>query len=121
MCPRRKYSEDANHNEVINKLYASIRQLQNENRQLKLALGAQKINCTWEQFISDIKRKNKAIAAILEQAHVRRFEQGRIWLAFRGLRADLNFIARYELKNFLSLWALGKFGCPFVIKIKFLD
>lgn len=118
---KRKYSDNPDHNEVINKLYESIRQLKNQNRQLHLALGAQKIDCTWEEFVKDIKRKNSTIAAILELAHLRRFENGRIWLAFRDLTSEQRAIIVFQLKDFLRLWSAGKFGQPFTIKIKIAE
>lgn len=115
---KKKYSETADHNEVINKLYESIRKLESANRQLSLALGAQKINCTWEQFVSDIQLKNRDIAALLKRAHVRRFENGRIWLAFRDLDPQGRALAAFHLKGFLLLWSAAKFGYPFTVKIK---
>lgn len=119
--PRRKYSQNADHNEVINALYESIRLLKNENRQLSLALGNQKLDCTWDVFVKDIKRKNYQMGSLLAQAYVRRFENGRIWLAFRDLDEEDRALAAFQLKPFLALWSATKFGQPFVIKIKITD
>lgn len=118
---KRKYSENAGHNEVINSLYESIRKLESEKRQLKLALGAQDLNCSWEAFIKDIKRKNHDIGILLTKAYVRRFENGRIWLMFRTLDSESRALAAFHLKPFLAVWSTAKFGRPFVIKIKITD
>lgn len=115
---KRKYSPEAKHNEVINKLYASLRDLEQRNRQLQLALGDQAIDCTWEKFVKEIGRKNRTIATILNKAYVRRFERGRIWLVLQGLTFDQVFIAKHEMKKFLFLWCLQKFHQKFTIKIK---
>jgi len=118
---KRKYSENADANEVINKLYESIRKLQNQNRQLQLALGHQDIDCSWEQLIADIRRKKDRIAAILEQAYVKRFDRGFITLVFRQLSAPDVFIVKGELKNYLRLYTAHRWHKPFVINIKITD
>ena len=115
---RRKYSEHADHNEVINKLYESIRKLKDENRQLKLALGCYDIDCTYEEFVKSIKRKNQNMAALLDKAKIRRFEQGRIWLSFADLDLQDSTLAQFYLKDFLVLWSVAKFGIPSDIRIK---
>lgn len=119
--PRRKYSQNADHNEVINSLYESIRRLESDNRQLKLALGSAALSCTWDAFVRDIKAKHREIGALLAKAYVRRFEKGRIWLAFRQLDPESRALVAFQLKPFLALWSATKFGQPFVIKIKITD
>jgi len=121
MCPKRKYSEDADANEVINKLYAEKRELEDRCRQLQLALGSQDIRCTWSQLVRDIRRKHPRIANILEQAYVKDFQRGRITLIFRLLRADDVFIVKSELKHFLRLYTAHRWHQPFIINIKITD
>ncbi len=115
---KRKYSEHADHNEVINKLYEYLRLLKSENRQLKLALGTQYISCSWESFIKDIKRKNRPLASLLATSYVRRFERNRIWLAIKRSEFDKYYFDEKYIYDFLNLWTAAKFGTKFEIKIR---
>lgn len=118
---KRKYSENAEHNEVINKLYAAMRELEDRNRQLQLALGDLDINCSWQQLVRDIGRKQPRIANILQQAYVKDFHRGRITLIFRLLSPQDVFIVKGELKRYLRLYTAQRWHQAFTIKIKITD
>lgn len=115
---RRKYSEDADANEVINKLYKERRALENHVRQLVTALGAKALPTTWEKFVRGIGRKDRAIASILELAEVKRFEKGRIWLVFYDLQPEHKALINWRLKSFLEVWAAKEFDLKTTVKIK---
>lgn len=115
---RKKYSQNADHNEVINKQYEALRLLRNENRQLKLALGQQYIGCSWEAFLRDIKRKHGPLHSLLSTAFIRRFERDRIWIAIKRSEFNKFFFDEAYIYDFIALWTAAKFGTKFEIRIR---
>ena len=116
--PRRKYSEHADHNEVINKLYESIRQLQDENRQLSLALGAMKPDKPWLVILKDIKRKNRAYGDLLSKAYVVYFTRGKIRLVLKDLTTEERTLFQFGFKAWFKIWMTAQVNFPIEIYIR---
>ncbi len=114
---KRKYSENADHNEVINKLYESIRELQSENRQLKLALGPIAIKHTFSQLVKDIRKRNRYMGRLIDKAYIRRFDPEKVWLAFNNLDRVEKYCATTSLIVFLKAWTLKHYDKEANIKI----
>lgn len=118
---RRKYSEDADCNEVINKLYESIRKLQDENRQLSLALGAMKPDKPWSTILKDIKRKNKTYGSLLSKAYVVYFTRGKIRLVLKNLTLEEQTLFKFGFKEWFKIWMTAQVNFPIEIYIKIKD
>ena len=118
---RRKYSEQADHNEVINKLYESIRSLANENKQLSLAIGGMKPSKPWPVILKEIKRKNKAYGELLNKAYVVYFTCGRIRLIFKSLTIEERSLLRHGFKRWLKIWLTAEVRFPIEVYIRIKD
>ena len=119
--PRKKYSENADHNEVINKLYESIRQLQDDNKQLSLALGGMKPSKPWSTILKEIKRKNRAYGELLNKAYVVYFTCGRIRLIFQNLTIEERSLLRHGFKRWLKVWLTAEVRFPIEVYIRIKD
>ena len=102
-------------------LFAKLREQEQEIRSLKTHLKCYALPTTYKEFVNEIWAKNKAIGELLHTAHVRRFDNPRLWLDFEDPTPEQRVIIAFQLKRFLKLWTAGKFGNPFHLKIRILD